>query len=53
MMVIVFSFVCENENEAIVKYLIEHGVDVKKPNLLGITSLFVACRCGNKTIVKY
>ena len=37
----------------IVKYLIERGVDVNKPNFLGVTPIFVACQYGNTTIVKY
>jgi len=42
---------CENENEAIVKYLVEHGADLKNDNL-GETLLFNACENGNEAIVK-
>ncbi|KAG4091762.1 ankyrin repeat-containing domain protein [Neocallimastix lanati (nom. inval.)] len=40
---------CENENEAIVKYLVEHGADLKNDNL-GETLLFNACENGNEAI---
>ncbi|ORY38048.1 ankyrin [Neocallimastix californiae] len=43
----------ENGNEAIVKYLVEHGADVNKKDNYGENSLFKACRSGNEAIVKY
>jgi len=42
---------CKNGNEAIVKYLVEHGVN--KENWNRKSPLFYACKNGNKAMVKY
>lgn len=34
-------------NEAIVKYLVEHGADINKTNSNGSTPLFEACSNGH------
>ncbi len=53
-MVITLLFnVCLNDNENLVKYLVDSGADVNKQNNNGITPLFDACDKENNTIVKY
>jgi len=44
---------CENGNENMVKYLIEHGVNINGENCFGETPLFYSCRRGNEKMVKY
>jgi len=45
---------CKNGNETIVKYFVEHGVNINKINKYGKTSLFYVCKYGNKiSIVNY
>jgi len=48
---------CEIGNEAMIKYLVEHGVDVSygfyNGEYEGETPLKAACRGGNISIVKY
>ena len=46
-------YACLNGNEAVVKYLVEHGADVNKINKWDITPLHNACIRGDETIVKY
>jgi len=35
-----------------VKYLVEHGVDINNKSRRGETPLFKVCKYGNETIVK-
>ncbi|ORX76482.1 ankyrin, partial [Anaeromyces robustus] len=44
---------CENGNENLVKFLIEHGAIINKENRDNKTPLFLACENGNENIVKY
>ena len=45
---------CSNSYKAIVKYLVNHGANVNKTNIINNeTSLFSTCSNGNKTIMKY
>jgi len=41
------------KDEAIVKYLYEHGENISKEKMNGETPLFYVCFCGNEAIVKY
>jgi len=43
----------ENDNEAIIKYLIEHGTNVNQIESNGYSLLVNSCRKNNETIVKY
>jgi len=40
-------------NINIVKYLVEHGVDINEETLYDITPIFEACSSWNETLVKY
>jgi len=40
-------------NIYIIKYLVEHGADIDKEDMNGITPLFNACKNRNETTVKY
>ena len=33
--------------------MVEHGLDINKENILGITPIFNACGSGNLNLVKY
>jgi len=44
---------CYSENENLVKYLVENGVDITIETKSGETALFYACQRKNKKIVKY
>jgi len=44
---------CEAKNITLVKYFIQHGVNVKNKNDDGETALFCACENGNLTLVRY
>jgi len=46
---------CKNEyiNEEILKYLIEKGANVNKPDKDGNTPLIISCKSNNDNIVKY
>jgi len=46
------TFACKNNNENIVRWLIENGADVNKENKDGNTSLIEACYYGNDNIIK-
>jgi len=43
----------KSENENLVKYLIELGVDINKGNKENETPLFNACSSENENLVKY
>jgi len=47
------SSACDSGNEAAVKYLLKHGVDINKDYIFGMTPLFNACHSGNLKLVKY
>ncbi|KAL6632575.1 hypothetical protein U3516DRAFT_885956 [Neocallimastix sp. 'constans'] len=40
-------------NEALVKYLVEHGTDINKESKDGSSPLLKPCSNGNEAIVKY
>jgi len=44
---------CENGNENIVKYLVEHDADVNKKNEYGEIPLIRACESRNENIINY
>ncbi|KAL6628014.1 ankyrin repeat-containing domain protein [Neocallimastix sp. 'constans'] len=44
---------CECGKISLVKYLIEHGLDINKENIQGQSLLFYACSGGNENLVKY
>ncbi|KAL6608707.1 ankyrin repeat-containing domain protein [Neocallimastix sp. 'constans'] len=44
---------CNHGNFLLVKYLINHGVEVHKQDIWGDTPLFYACTSGNINLVKY
>ncbi|KAL6589898.1 hypothetical protein U3516DRAFT_921265 [Neocallimastix sp. 'constans'] len=41
------------ENEAVIKYLVDHGADVNEEDKRGEISLLKACLNGNEAIVQY
>ncbi|OUM57807.1 hypothetical protein PIROE2DRAFT_17096 [Piromyces sp. E2] len=45
-------YACKHNNENMVAYLIEQGVDLNKENRIGNTSIFYACLYGNENIFK-
>ncbi|OUM62311.1 hypothetical protein PIROE2DRAFT_11464 [Piromyces sp. E2] len=47
------TIACENQNEAIVKYLIDHGADVNIIDGSNESPLSIACVSQNEAIVKY
>jgi len=45
--------VCEEGNERIAKYLIEHGAGMRIVDMNGDSPLFMTCKSGNENLVKY
>jgi len=44
---------CLSRNLNLVKYLVEHELDINKESIEGLTPLFNACKSGNLNLVKY
>ncbi|ORX85962.1 ankyrin, partial [Anaeromyces robustus] len=47
------NIACKENNELIVTYLIDHGVDINKSDIKGETPLIISCRKLNTFLAKY
>jgi len=46
-------YACKNGCETLVKYLVEHGVNINEYDSRSSTALEYACQNGCETIIKY
>ena len=51
--IIYLNKACENGNETMVKYLVEHSIDINNKGKNGKTPLFYGCKNGNENILRY